>query len=57
MIRGGLRVYGALYQLSVRGSRALKKNVVGCGCVLDALLFIGTNEDREWKTRFRCTRI
>jgi hypothetical protein len=37
--RGGLRVCGALGQCSVRGPRALK-NVVGCGCVLDALLFM-----------------
>jgi hypothetical protein len=35
----GLRVCGAQGQCSVRGPRALK-NVVGCGCVLDASLFI-----------------
>jgi hypothetical protein len=37
--RAGLRVCGTLGQCSVRGPRALK-NVVGCGCVLDALLFM-----------------
>jgi hypothetical protein len=37
--RGGLRVCGALGQCSVRGLRALK-NVVGCECELDALLFM-----------------
>jgi hypothetical protein len=39
MDRGGLTVCGALGQSSVRGPRALK-NVVGCECVLDALLFV-----------------
>jgi hypothetical protein len=38
-VRGGLRVCGAQIQCSERGPRALK-NVVGCGCVLDALLFM-----------------
>jgi hypothetical protein len=37
--RAGKRVCGALGQCSVQGPRALK-NVVGCGCVLDALLFM-----------------
>jgi hypothetical protein len=32
-----------------------KKNMVGCGNVSDALLFITTNDDSEWKTRFCCT--
>lgn len=41
--RGDLRI------CSTQGPRALK-NVVGYGCVLDALLFIRTNEDREEKT-------
>jgi hypothetical protein len=37
--RGGVRVHGALGLRAVRDSRALK-NVVGCGYVLDTLLFI-----------------
>jgi hypothetical protein len=37
---------GGLAQCSVRGPRALK-NLVGYGCVLDALLFTRANEDRE----------
>jgi hypothetical protein len=37
--RGGLRVCGALGQCSLRSPRALKI-VVGCGCELDALLFM-----------------
>jgi hypothetical protein len=50
MSRGSLRVYGALDQCSVWGSRALK-NVVGNGCVYHALLFIRTSECKEWKMR------
>lgn len=36
-------------QCPVRGLRALK-NVMGCGFVVEASLFIQTNEDREGQT-------
>jgi hypothetical protein len=39
LIRGGLRVCKALGQCSVQGPRALKY-LVGCECVLDALLLL-----------------
>jgi hypothetical protein len=39
VLRGGLRVCGAPGQFSVRGPKVLK-NVVVCGCELDALLFM-----------------
>jgi hypothetical protein len=44
--KGGLRVCGALGQCTLRDPRALK-NVVACSCVLEALLLIRINEDRE----------
>jgi hypothetical protein len=49
--RGTFIVCGALGQCSVQGPRPLKK-MVGCGCMLDALLFIRTKDDRTWKTLF-----
>lgn len=49
--QSSLRAWGTLGQCSVRSLRALK-NVVGCGCVLDTLLFITASEDREQKTFF-----
>jgi hypothetical protein len=47
----GLRVCGAMDQCSVWGPKALR-NIVNCGFVLEALLFIRASENKEWKTQW-----